>query len=193
MSENISCKKCTCNENTCGCPNIVNDNLCCSVKVNNQLCLLPPAKDCIQITFKIKPGAKIIQNAGELCVCGLIEKTVEYTGINPAGCEIRGVKIRQDIPFQCCFTSCDFNEKYPSDYVVGEIEVQNLCTKLSSRARRAGVDVYFCLKETDLVRVRLSKPSPCERVKPCEPCALGGPSAVGQRDTLINDLEDFVF
>jgi len=184
MSENISCDVSTCNESICGCPKIVNDNLYCSVKVNNQLCLLPPAKDCVQISFKVKPGVKIIQNAGELCVCGLIEKTVEYTGINPDECEVRRVKIRQDIPFHCCFKSCDFDEQDCSDYVVAEIEVQNLCTKLFSRATRAGVDVFFCLKETDVVRVRLSKPAPCARVEHCE---------LDSKDTLIKELENFVF
>lgn len=158
MSENTSCNINTSNGSTCGCPDIVNDNLCCSVKINSQLCLLPPAKDCVVITFKIKPGVKIIQNAGELCVCGLVKKTVEYTGVNPAGCEIPRVKISQDIPFNCCFSKCDLNEEDPSDYVVAAIEVQNLCTTLSSKATRAGVDVFFCLKETDVVRVRLSKP-----------------------------------
>ena len=156
MHENISC-----NENICGCPDIANDNLCCSIKINNQLCLLPPAKDCVQTSVKIQPCVKIIQNAGELCVCGLFKKTVEYTGVTPSGCEIRRVEIHQDIPFQCCFNSCDFNEKYTSDYVVAALEVENICTTLSSRATRDGVDVFFCLKETDVVRVRLSKPAPC--------------------------------
>jgi len=148
-------------ESTCGCPDIVNDNLCCSVKLTNQLCLLPPAKDCFKIKFKIKPGVKIIQNVGELCVCGLIEKTVHYTGINPTGCEIRKVEVCQDIPFNCCFCKCNLNEQDPSDYEVAAIEVEILCTELSGRATRAGVDVYFCLKETAIVRVRLSKPAPC--------------------------------
>jgi len=181
MSENKTCNGDTCNENTCGCPEIVEDNLCCSVKINNEICLLPPAKDCFEITFKIKSGVKIIQNAGELCVCGLFEKKVEYTGVDPAGCEIRKVKIRQDIPFQCCFKSCDFNEQDPSDFEVAAIEVQNLCTTLSSKAIRAGVDVFFCLKETDVVRVRLSKHSSC---KPCE--------AV-EDDKLVKELESFTF
>lgn len=175
MSENISNAS---KENTCGCPCIVNDNLCCSVKVNNQLCLLPPAKDCIKITFKIQPGVKIIQNAGELCVCGLVKKIVEYTGVSIDGCEIRKVRIRQDIPFKCCFNSCDLNEQDPSDYVVTAIEVENLCTTLASRATRAGVDVFFCLKETDIIRVRLSKPTLCELDVPV---------------TLTNELESFVF
>ena len=161
MSESTSCNKCECNETTCGCPDIVNDNLSCSVKVTNQLSLLPPAKDCFVITFKIKPGVKIIQNAGELCVCGLVEKTIQYTGVSPAGCDIRKVEICQDIPFNCCFSKCDLNQQDPSDYVVAAIEVENLCTALSGRSTRACEDVFFCLKETDVVRVRLSKPTPC--------------------------------
>ena len=161
MSENISCNGDNGNKNICGCPDIVNDNLCCSVKINSQICLLPPAKDCLHITFKIQPGVKVIQNAGELCVCGLIEKKVEYNGVDTDGCEVQKVKIKQDIPFQCCFKSCDFDEKDFSDFEVAAIEVENLCTKLSSRATRAGVYVYFCLKETDVVRVRLSKHPSC--------------------------------
>jgi len=179
MPQNISC-----NDDTCSCPEIVNDNLCCSTHVNSQLCLLPPAKDCVQITFKIQPGANITQNAGEICVCGLIKKIVEYNGVNTAGCEIRKVEISQDIPFHCCFHKCDFNEENPSDYIVSAIEVENICTTLSSRATRAGVDVFFCLKETDVVRVRISKPAPC---KPCEPCA---PSTSA---LLARELESFVY
>jgi len=164
MSENISCSGDADNGNKCGCPDIENDNLCCSVKINNQICLLPPAKDGFRITFKIQPDVKIIQNAGEICVCGIYEKKIVYTGVEPGGCEIHRVKIRQDIPFQCCFKSCDFNEQDISDFEVAAIEVQSLCTTLSSRQTRAEMDVFFCIKETDVVRVRLSK-SEC-----CSPC-----------------------
>lgn len=155
-----------CNGNICGCPDIVNDNLCCTVIVNNKLCLLPPALgNTIVVTFApLSPAnVTIIQNAGQLCVCGLVTKVVSYTGLNPDGTG-QSVDILQDIPFNCCICNCDFNAEDPSEYGVATIEVENLCTTLASSATRNGAVVFFCLKETDAVRVRLVKLAPVDGV-----------------------------
>ncbi|MCM1989322.1 hypothetical protein [Oceanirhabdus seepicola] len=135
--------------------------LCGDCIVEPQICLLPPAfVDNVHVSLSASAGLNSatieFQGGGVLCISGKIEKYLTYTGVDQNNSHTL-VNSTFQIPYQCCFHDCEIGTQTVE---IAAVEPVHGCYRLFGRLSRTGVttDLAYCLKEKDIVRVRVRLP-----------------------------------
>lgn len=133
--------------------------LCGDCIVEPQICLLPPAIAStvnVSLSASADPASATIefQGAGVLCISGKFEKFITYTALNQDDTP-ESVTLTVPILYQCCFHDCEIGTQTID---IQAVEPINGCYRLLGRLTRAGTELAYCIKEKDIVRVKVRMP-----------------------------------